>query len=226
MDSQQQTHTTATSSVGSLALLYGALGFVVAAVLSLVGLLGRGDQYILSLLHVPVFQGEVTNVIGLPVLALVTGFICFGVAFAVLDSPRAWRRVILGFTVIVLVAALVPTFAVWNIYFPPLMSLIGVFWAWFSSMMYANHHCMPCDQVLVQPVTAASAPITLAAPSISVSVEEDSPEVEQKLTYAERLSARREAKQLVQEKALKLKTAIPASALVEDPYEKYKPKTE
>jgi len=138
-------HPATPGRVDTAALLYGALGFAVAGVLKWVGMLEKGDQKIFGLLHKPVFHEVVPNILGVPTLFVLTLIFCFGLAFAVLDSSGTWRRVILGFTLLVLVAAMVPALAVWEIYFPPMMCLVGVFWTWFSSMIYANHHQMPCD---------------------------------------------------------------------------------
>jgi hypothetical protein len=74
----------------------------------------------------------------------------------------------MGVSVLVLVLAMVPSLAVWHIYFSPFLTLVGVFWAWFFTLMYANHHLMPCE------VTHAHQPIQkpqIARPVIS----QDSP---------------------------------------------------
>lgn len=143
-------HSATPGRVDSSALLCGALGLLVSGVLYRIGLLGKGDLKILNLLSQPVFGDTVPSHLSTPVLFLLTGLFCLGLAFAVLDSPGVWRRLVLGLTLLILVVAMVPTLAVWNIYFPPVVSLVGVFWTWFASMMYASHHQMPCDRITPQ----------------------------------------------------------------------------
>lgn len=145
MSSNQHRQSTARGRVDGPALLCGAVGLIVAVVMFWVGLLGKGDLRILNLLHQPVFRGGEPDILSTAALVVLTVLFCFGLAFALLDSPGTWRRVVLGFTVLVLVVAMVPTLAVWNVYFPPMMTLVGVFWTWFGSMIYVSHHQMPCD---------------------------------------------------------------------------------
>lgn len=161
MTQNNHKHTAAPGRVHTSALLCGAVGLLVSGAMYWVGLLGKGDSRIFETLRQPVFRGAVPSELSVPVLFLVTTLFCFGLAFAVLDSPGVWRRVVLGLTLLVLVIAMVPTLAVWNIYFPPMMSLVGVFWTWFAGMMYASHHQMPCDDrspVVQQPQPAEVKP--------------------------------------------------------------------
>lgn len=74
---------------------------------------------------------------------------CYGIAYAVLDSAGLWRRIVLGITAVVLTLAMVPAFAVWDIYFSPFVQLVGVFWSWFCVVLYTQHHQMPCDPMHV-----------------------------------------------------------------------------
>lgn len=147
MTQNQYRHSTTPGRVDSSALLCGGLGLLLSGVLYWVGLLGRGDLKILNLLSDAVFGGAAPSVLSAPVLITITALFCFGIAFAVLDSCGVWRRLILGITLMVLVLAMVPTLAVWDIYFPPMMSLVGVFWAWFAGILYASHYQMPCDSI-------------------------------------------------------------------------------
>ncbi len=153
-------HSTTAGSLEVSTLLCGTLGLLVSGVLYWIGLLGKGDLGVFHLLSQPVFQGAVPSQLSAPILFLLTAVFCFGLAFAVLDSPGAWRRVVLGLTLLVLVIAMVPTLAVWDIYFPPMMCLVGVFWTWFVGMIYAGHHSMPCDQVSsLEPLAETGIPI-------------------------------------------------------------------
>lgn len=138
------------------ALLCGAVGVLVAVAMLGLGLLEKGNQHIFNLLGRPVFRGGAPEVVSTPSLVGFTLLFCIGLAFAVLDSRGAWRRSVLGVTVLVLVAAMVPALAVWKVYFPPVMTMVGVFWTWFCTMIYASHHRMPCDDSIPAARVAAS----------------------------------------------------------------------
>lgn len=126
-------------------MFYGTVGVLVGAVLQFVGLFQKGDDRLMAALLKPVFHGQMPGELSFPLLSLVTAVFCYGVAFVVLDTAGAWKRVVLGITVLVLLLAMVPTFAVWSIYFSPFLPVVSVFWAWFFCMMYVNHHVMPCE---------------------------------------------------------------------------------
>ena len=126
-------------------MLYGTVGVCLALAMHAVGLLKRGDDWLLGILLGPVFHGQLPSVLSLPVLILVAAVFCFGLAFVVLDTVGTGRRVLIGVTVLVLVLAMVPTLAVWNIYFSPFLIVVGMFWSWFCTMMYVSQHLMPCE---------------------------------------------------------------------------------
>ena len=115
-----------------------------ALAMQLLGLFERGDarlQQSLSWILSDSFQTAVSE----PVLFMVAAMFSFGIAFAVLDSPAAWRRIVLGLTALVLVLAMVPVCALWQIYFSPFFVVVAYFWAWFCTMMYTSQHVMPCE---------------------------------------------------------------------------------
>lgn len=128
-------------------LLYGSVGLALSFALHWVGLFKRADAWLFDLLHKPLFQEGVPDLPSASLLLVCSAVFCYGVAFAVLDSPELWRRVVLGVTAIVLTLAMIPAFAVWNVYFSPFVQLVGVFWSWFCVVIYTQHHQMPCDQV-------------------------------------------------------------------------------
>lgn len=68
-----------------------------------------------------------------------------GIAAAVLGTPGNSRRLILGLSALALSLALIPVFAVWGIFWKPFGLTLGLFWAWFSSFLYARTHRMPCE---------------------------------------------------------------------------------
>lgn len=126
-------------------LLYGGVGLALAITMHVVGLFKSGNSRLLDALLGSVFHGVAPNTLSVPFLVIISAVFCFGLAFAVLDTAGTWRRVVLGVTAFVLVFAMVPTFAVWQIYFSPFLPVVALFWTWFCTMMYANHHVMPCE---------------------------------------------------------------------------------
>ena len=145
--------------VDSSALLCGGLGLLLSGLLYWLGLLGKGDLKILDLFGGAVFREVVPSVLDTPALVVITALCCFGLALAMLDSCGVWRKLVLGVTLMVLVLALVPTLAVWNIYFAPMMSLVGIFWTWFAGVIYASHYQMPCD-IPVESVAVVESAVT------------------------------------------------------------------
>lgn len=126
-------------------LLYGTIGVCLALAMHVVGLLKIGDKMMLEFLTVAVFKGQFPKELSMPVQVVLTAVFCYGLAFVILDTVGTWRRVLIGGTVLVLAMSMVPTLAVWNIYFSPFLVVVGVFWTWFCTMMYVNHHLMPCE---------------------------------------------------------------------------------
>jgi hypothetical protein len=137
------------SRVDAPCLFHGTLGVCVGVLLELVGLFRKGDDRLMGALMDSVFQGKMPEVLSLPWLVGVAAVFCYALAFVVLDTPGTWRRVVIGITVLVLVLAMVPTLAVWNVYFSPFLPVVAVFWSWFGGMMYVSHHHMPCDVLSV-----------------------------------------------------------------------------
>jgi len=152
------------SRVDAPCLLYGTLGVSIAIVMQILGLFKLGDDRLMAALLNPVFHGQAPEDVSLLVQVMVCAVFCYSIAFVVLDTAGLWRRVVMGVSLLVLVLAMVPSLAVWNMYFSPFLTAVGVFWAWFFTLMYANHHLMPCE------VTPAHQPIQkpqIARPVIS-----------------------------------------------------------
>ena len=76
---------------------------------------------------------------------LIGTFAILGLVTAVLGTPSDSRRAILGLSALALSLALIPVFAVWGIFWKPFGLTLGIFWAWFSSFIYARTHRMPCE---------------------------------------------------------------------------------
>jgi len=130
--------------VASSCLLYGAVGMALALAMRLLGMFDQGDivlKQLLSGMTSDLFLVVVSD----PLLFAVAALFSFGIAFAVLDSPAPWRRMVLGLTALVVLLAMVPVCALWQIYFSPFFVVVAYFWAWFCTMMYTSQHIMPCD---------------------------------------------------------------------------------
>ena len=130
--------------VASSCMLYGAVSMALALAMHLVGLFKQGDV-ILKQSLAALTSDFYTVVVSDSLLFLVAALFSFGIAFAVLDSPATWRRVVLGLTAFVVLLAMVPVCALWQIYFSPFFVGVAYFWAWFCTMMYASQHVMPCE---------------------------------------------------------------------------------
>jgi hypothetical protein len=131
-------------------LLYGSVGLALSFALHWIGMFRRADAWLFDLLHKPLFHESVADLPSMPLVITAVAVFCYGISFAVLDSPDLWRRVVLGVTAMVLTLAMVPAFAVWNVYFSPFVQLVGVFWSWFCVVIYTQHHRMPCDPVYAE----------------------------------------------------------------------------
>lgn len=84
---------------------------------------------------------------GLPGMVgiFITAAASFGLVAAILGTPGKGRRLILGFSALILVVALFPAFAVWGIFWKPFGVVLAVIWAWFSATIYSGMHVMPCE---------------------------------------------------------------------------------
>ena len=107
------------SRVDGPCLLYGSVGVWLSVALQYVGLFEKGDDRLMGVLLQPVFHGQMPEVLSFPLQIVITSVFCYSLAFIVLDTAGTWKRVALGITVLVLLLAMVPTLAVWNIYYSP-----------------------------------------------------------------------------------------------------------
>ena len=128
-------------------LLYGGLSLALAFALQSLGLLQGGDLWLKQYLS-SVFSESLHIIVPGHLLFIVAAIFSFGTAFAVLDSPAAWQRLVLGAIALVVLLTLVPACALWQIYFSPFLVGVAFFWAWFCAMMYSSQHTMPCELVL------------------------------------------------------------------------------
>ncbi|MGB2560347.1 MAG: hypothetical protein ACPIG6_07115 [Akkermansiaceae bacterium] len=134
--------------VSSSCILYGGMGMVLAVALQWLGMFKLGDVWLRQFLASVLVDSQLF-VAPVSVTYAVATVFAFGIAFAVLDSPATWRRIVLGLSGFVLLLATVPVCALWHVYFSPFPVVIAYFWAWFCSMMYVSQHRMPCEAAMV-----------------------------------------------------------------------------
>lgn len=128
------------------ALLCGAAGTVLSAILYLIGRYKGLDQmlkdkYVAEPYHM---QGDYTLHDGWNLILLV--LMCFGISFAVLDIDKAWRRVVLFLLALVVIMLCSPVMMMWDIFWSPVMVLGGLLWSWLCAFIYSVQHTMPCER--------------------------------------------------------------------------------
>ncbi|MBK1790471.1 hypothetical protein [Persicirhabdus sediminis] len=125
--------------------LFGLVGMLLASGLHLLGLFGRLNSQLDEVFATgPLGQIDLQR-LPVSVEMMVASVLAMGLSYAVLDSARAWRRVLLGITLIILIGTMVPVFALWGILYSPFLTLTAVLWSWFCSKMYTMYHIMPCE---------------------------------------------------------------------------------
>lgn len=133
--------------MGVTLLVLGAVSLLLAMAVDGLRIFSTGESALRAVLETGgfVFARELglRSVSGM-ILGLVA---CFGMVAMVLGSPGTMRRVMLGLSLMILVAMLLPVFAAWGIFWQPLSLLLGVLWAFLSSLLYADRHRMPCEGV-------------------------------------------------------------------------------
>jgi len=127
------------------ALICGSVGTVLTTILSLINNY-RGFDLSLKLKYEaePFFIQECTNLHGAWNWMLVL-VVCFGIAFAVLDSDKVWRRITLFFLSAVIIVMASPVLMLWEVFWSPCMVVVGLLWSWFCAFIYSVQHTMPCE---------------------------------------------------------------------------------
>ncbi len=74
-------------------------------------------------------------------------FLCLGISFAVLDTDKQWRRVMLILLLFVVVIFSSPVLMLWDVFWSPVTVLIGVLWSWICAYIYSCQHRMPCENI-------------------------------------------------------------------------------
>lgn len=128
--------------VGAAVAAIGALSLALAAGLQFIGVLGRFDRWVASLVSrggAQTFPQQVPAA----VTWLAAAALAFGLAFAILRSPGRTPRFILWITTMVLVATWAPVLSL-AAYFPGIgAAWIATAWAGVCAIVYATNHRMP-----------------------------------------------------------------------------------
>lgn len=123
----------------------GSLSILLAAGLGVLGILERFNLMISRL----VSEGRTVDFPkALPgwILWMATVFFAVGLAFSILSVPGTWRRVVLWFTALVLIAGWAPVLSL-AAHAPEICGpFIATLWAGICALVYAGNHRMPCDE--------------------------------------------------------------------------------
>ncbi|MGB0775880.1 MAG: hypothetical protein ACPGUY_08540 [Akkermansiaceae bacterium] len=225
MSSQKQRTTAPAGRVDGPGIMFGMVALVLAVVLEMLGLFKGANSTLLTSLLDPVFHGDEPQQLGIPLMVIVTGLFCIGLSYAVLDSSCSWRRCILGVSAVVVVLAMVPALAVWGYYFPPMMPVVGIVWAWFCTVIYASNHTMPCDSARsVHSVRArgTASPVRNTAPAQKKTTQKPAQKTAKKIARksTKKVPKKRPEKRPEKQKSEKQSAAEPAP----NSDDKYKPR--
>ncbi len=138
------------------ALICGAVGAVLTIILALIGRYGGLDLSLKEYyMGEPFYMPESSSGGWHPAwdwfLVLI---LTFGISFAVLDTDKQWRRVmiILLFSVVVILSS--PVLMLWDVFWSPVTVFIGVLWSWMCAYIYSCQHTMPCELLLLPKLIA------------------------------------------------------------------------
>lgn len=165
------------------ALICGAVGAVLTIILSVIG---RYDGLGLALKEY--YMGEpfyMTDSSGWHMgwdLVLVM-ILTFGVSFAVLDTDKKWRRVMMILLLSVVVLMSSPVLMLWDVFWSPLMVFVGVLWSWICAFIYSCQHIMPCELLLPTNSKVVKEEIDISSLEVA---EENAEQVEQEKTAEEK----------------------------------------
>jgi len=130
------------------AVFIGSLALVLAAGLGALGLTERADAAIASFLGRSIQpEGAAAFPKALPAwgLWLGTALVAYGLALAMLGVTGTWRRLVLWFTTLGLVASWAPVLGL-AAHAPEIAApLIAALWSGTCALVYTHSHRMPCD---------------------------------------------------------------------------------
>lgn len=82
----------------------------------------------------------------------VCGLLVYAVVWLLFETPGTGRRVMLLLTVLVLVLALSPVLALWDVFWSPYAAGLAVMWGGGSAILWARQQRMPCELPVVEEV--------------------------------------------------------------------------
>ncbi len=126
-------------------LLCGCIGLLVSLVLLKLGAFDSLESALVELLVNELRLSQSLVPLSFSILLTAGALYSIVIALVILDSARAWRRIVIAVTSWVVVVAMVASLAVWDIYFSPFIVLSGVIGASFCAVLYSHVHRMPCD---------------------------------------------------------------------------------
>jgi len=126
----------------------GSLALVLAVGLAALGLTDMADAAAARLLSRAIQpEGAAGFAKTLPIWApwLATALLSYALAFAMLGVPGTWRRLVLWFTTLGLVAAWAPVLGL-AAHAPQIAApLLATLWSGACTLVYTHSHRMPCD---------------------------------------------------------------------------------
>ena len=142
--SSKNSHPRPAGHVRVAAAAIGLLSILLAAGLSVLGILERVNGAIAKGL----LAGKATGVPKMLPEWLVwcaAVLLAFGLSFAILNVAGTWRRCVLWLTTVVLVAGWAPVLSL-AAHAPDIAApLIATFWSGVCALVYAGNHRLPCD---------------------------------------------------------------------------------
>lgn len=151
------------------ALVCGMVGIVLTTILSLIGRYKGIDQILKESYLAEPFRMEDSYTLHGAWNWFFVLLLSFGISFSVLDSDKIWRRVMLFLLALVVTMMASPVFMMWDIFWSPVMVVVGLLWSWFCAFIYSVQHAMPCE--LSVPVKKVK-PTKPVIPAKAVEVEE------------------------------------------------------
>lgn len=151
-------------SSATVAAVIAVLAVGLAYGMNLLGVLRAFDESLLSMLD---GLGGENGLANLPqaVIWPLLGLICFGLGFAMIESPGGWRRLVLWVGCGGVIAAAFPVAALSARWLAPGGPMIAWVWTGVCGMIYAHRHDPHSDEPVANSVRVAAARVAPAVPS-------------------------------------------------------------
>jgi hypothetical protein len=137
----------------AVAAVIAVLAVGLAWGMNLLGVLSAFDESVLSMLvrlGGPDGLAELSQWLSWPLL----GLICFGLGFAMIESPGGWRRLVLWISCGGVIAAAFPVAALGARWLAPGGPMVAWVWTGVCGMIYAHRHDAPPARPAPAPVRA------------------------------------------------------------------------